>query len=110
MSALPSELAEAVNGSLLVAIGLAASMCKVAFAAESERYDRPGDILGGINRALTGKCERAYITACCGVIDQARRTIRRVRDGGGPVPRGHSAAVRRCSAGGGGASRLGECS
>ena len=54
-----------------VPAALVASMMKVAFAAESERYDRPGDILGGINRALTGKFERAYVTACCAVIDPA---------------------------------------
>ena len=54
---------------------LVASMVKVAFAAESERYDRPGDILAGINRALTGKFERAYVTACCIVVDRPRTTI-----------------------------------
>jgi phosphoserine phosphatase RsbU/P len=54
---------------------LVASMVKVAFAAEAERYDRPGDILGGINRALAGKFDRAYVTACCFVLDRARRTL-----------------------------------
>jgi sigma-B regulation protein RsbU (phosphoserine phosphatase) len=50
-------------------------MVKVAFAAESERYDQPGDILSGINRALTGKFERAYVTACCVVVDRPRKTL-----------------------------------
>ena len=58
-----------------VPAALVASMVKVAFATESERYDRPGDILGGINRALTGKFDRAYITACCVSIDRARETM-----------------------------------
>jgi sigma-B regulation protein RsbU (phosphoserine phosphatase) len=58
-----------------VPAALVASMVKVAFATESERYDRPGDILGGINRALTGKFDRAYVTACCVSIDRARQTI-----------------------------------
>ena len=41
----------------------------------SERYDRPADILGGINRTLTGTFDRAYITACCVSIDRARETM-----------------------------------
>jgi sigma-B regulation protein RsbU (phosphoserine phosphatase) len=58
-----------------VPAALVASMVKVAFATESERYDRPGDILGGINRALTGKFDRAYITACCVSINRAQETM-----------------------------------
>jgi sigma-B regulation protein RsbU (phosphoserine phosphatase) len=58
-----------------VPAALVASMVKVAFAAESERYDRPGEILGGINRALAGKFDRAYVTACCLVLDHARRAV-----------------------------------
>ncbi len=58
-----------------VPAALVASMVKVAFAAESERYDRPGEILGGINRALAGKFDRAYVTACCIVLDRARRVV-----------------------------------
>ncbi len=58
-----------------VPAALIASMVKVAFAAEVERYDRPGDLLAGINRALTGTFERAYVTACCMAIDRARETI-----------------------------------
>jgi sigma-B regulation protein RsbU (phosphoserine phosphatase) len=58
-----------------VPAALVASMVKIAFAAESERYERPGDILSGINRTLTGKFERAYVTACCAVIDRADRSL-----------------------------------
>ena len=58
-----------------VPAALVAAMVKVAFAAEVERYDCPGAILGGINRALTGKFDRAYVTACCTVISQSLRSI-----------------------------------
>jgi sigma-B regulation protein RsbU (phosphoserine phosphatase) len=54
---------------------LVASMVKVAVAAEADRHDTPGDILSGINRALTGKFERAYVTACCIVVDAQRQTV-----------------------------------
>ena len=52
-----------------VPAALVASMVKVAVAAEADRHDGPGDILTGINRALSGKFERAYVTACCVVLD-----------------------------------------
>ncbi len=58
-----------------VPAALVASMVKVAVAAEAERYDRPGDILTGMNRALTGKFERAYVTACCVVVNPPRHTL-----------------------------------
>jgi sigma-B regulation protein RsbU (phosphoserine phosphatase) len=58
-----------------VPAALVASMVKVAVAAEADRYDRPGDILTGINRALTGKFDRAYITACCVVFDPPRQSL-----------------------------------
>jgi phosphoserine phosphatase RsbU/P len=58
-----------------VPAALVASMVKVAFAAEVERYDCPGAILGGINRALTGKFDRAYVTACCAVVSRSLGSI-----------------------------------
>jgi sigma-B regulation protein RsbU (phosphoserine phosphatase) len=58
-----------------VPAALVASMVKVAFAAEVERYDCPGAILGGINRALTGKFDRAYVTASCAVVAQSLQSI-----------------------------------
>ena len=58
-----------------VPAALVASMVKVAVAAEADRYDTPGDILTGINRALTGKFERAYVTACCVVVDPMRHSL-----------------------------------
>jgi sigma-B regulation protein RsbU (phosphoserine phosphatase) len=58
-----------------VPAALVASMVKVAVTAEADRYDRPGDILTGINRALTGKFEHAYVTACCVVVDPPRHTL-----------------------------------
>ena len=54
---------------------LVASMVKVAVAAEADRHDMPGDILSGINRALSGKFERAYVTACCVVVDARQQTV-----------------------------------
>jgi phosphoserine phosphatase RsbU/P len=68
-----------------VGAALVSSMVKVAFAAESERYDDPGDVLGGINRALIGKFERAYITACCAVFDPRRRAVQYAAAGHPPA-------------------------
>ncbi len=80
---------------------LVASMVKVAFAAESERYDRPGDILGGINRALTGKFERAYVTACCIVVDRPRTAIAYAAAGHPPaLLRRHDGRIERLTEGG----------
>jgi phosphoserine phosphatase RsbU/P len=58
-----------------VPAALVASMVKVAVAAEADRYDAPGEILAGINRALTGKFERAYVTACCVIVDPSRHVV-----------------------------------
>jgi sigma-B regulation protein RsbU (phosphoserine phosphatase) len=58
-----------------VPAALVASMVKVAVAAEADRYDTPGQILTGVNRALTGKFESAYVTACCFVVDPARNVL-----------------------------------
>jgi phosphoserine phosphatase RsbU/P len=58
-----------------VPAALVASMIKVAVAAEADRYDLPGEMLTGVNRALTGKFESAYVTACCFVFDPARNAL-----------------------------------
>jgi serine phosphatase RsbU (regulator of sigma subunit) len=58
-----------------VPAALIASMVKVAFAAEAERSGAPGEILAGVNRALAGTFERAYVTACCVSFDPDRRTL-----------------------------------
>jgi serine phosphatase RsbU (regulator of sigma subunit) len=84
-----------------VPAALVASMVKVAFAAEVERYDRPGDILAGINRALTGKFERAYVTACCVAIDESRHTIAYAAAGHPPpLLRRHDGRIERLEEGG----------
>ena len=75
-----------------VPAALVAAMFKVAFAAEAKRYNCPGDILGGINRTLTGTFDRAYITACCVSIDRARETMVY-------AAAGHPAALLRRSGG-----------
>lgn len=79
------EILPRANGRVLVIVAdvsghgvpaaLIASMVKVAVAAEADRYDTPGEILTGINRALTGKFDQAYVTACGVVIDSGSSTL-----------------------------------
>jgi sigma-B regulation protein RsbU (phosphoserine phosphatase) len=84
-----------------VPAALVAAMVKVAFAAEAERYDRPGDILSGINRALTGKFERAYVTACCVVVDRPHTSLAYAAAGHPPaLLRRGSGAIERIHDGG----------
>jgi sigma-B regulation protein RsbU (phosphoserine phosphatase) len=84
-----------------VPAALVASMVKVAFAAEVERYERPGEILGGINRALVGKFERAYVTACCAAIDRSGGTLSYAAAGHPPaVLRRRAGALQRIEEGG----------
>jgi sigma-B regulation protein RsbU (phosphoserine phosphatase) len=84
-----------------VPAALVAAMVKVAFAAEAERYDRPGDILSGINRALTGKFERAYVTACCVVVDRLDTTLAYAAAGHPPALLRHgNGAIERIHHGG----------
>ena len=54
---------------------LVASMVKVAFAAEAERLQDPGRVLQNMNRTLSGKFERAYVTACCGLLKDSGRRL-----------------------------------
>jgi sigma-B regulation protein RsbU (phosphoserine phosphatase) len=58
-----------------VPAALVASMVKVAFAAEAERLQDPGRVLQNMNRTLCGKFERAYVTACCGVLTDSGRRL-----------------------------------
>jgi sigma-B regulation protein RsbU (phosphoserine phosphatase) len=75
---------------------LVASMVKVAFAAEVERERDPGAILSGINRALTGKFERAYVTACCISLPPARDRVAYAAAGHPPaLMRRHAGLVER---------------
>jgi len=79
------EILPLANGRTLVLVAdvsghgipaaLVASMVKVAVAAAADRHDTPGGILSGINRALTGKFERAYVTACCVVVDPRQQKV-----------------------------------
>lgn len=80
---------------------LVASMVKVAFAAEVEREARPGGVLAGINRALSGKFDRAYVTACCVAVRPGPETIAYAAAGHPPamIRRG-SGAVERIDEGG----------
>ncbi len=84
-----------------VPAALVASMVKVAFAAESERYERPGEILAGINRALTGKFERAYVTACCVAVDRENDRLAYSAAGHPPaLLRRHDGRLERLDRGG----------
>jgi phosphoserine phosphatase RsbU/P len=84
-----------------VPAALVASMVKVAFAAEVERYEHPGEILAGINRALTGTFERAYVTACCVVADAVRGLVAYAAAGHPPATlRRHDGALLRLEEGG----------
>jgi sigma-B regulation protein RsbU (phosphoserine phosphatase) len=58
-----------------VPAALVASMVKVSFAAEAARVSAPGALLDSMNRTLYGKFERAYVTACCAVVDPVGRRI-----------------------------------
>lgn len=58
-----------------VPAALVASMVKMGFAAEAERLGDPGLVLKNINRMLCGKFAGAYVTACCGFIDEVERRL-----------------------------------
>jgi len=68
-----------------VPAALVASMVKIAFAAEAERLDDPGLVLTNMNRTLCGRFAGAYVTACCGVIDELKSTLR-YSSAGHPAP------------------------
>jgi sigma-B regulation protein RsbU (phosphoserine phosphatase) len=67
-----------------VPAALVASMVKIAFATATEHSDDPATILESINRALCGKFERAYVTATCGVFDEANLSVRYANAGHPP--------------------------
>ena len=58
-----------------VPAALVASMVKIAFAAETERIDRPALALANINRTLCDRFEGAYVTAGCAFIDPVGLTL-----------------------------------
>lgn len=68
-----------------VPAALVAAMVKMAFAAEAACLDDPGLVLTNMNRTLCGRFAGAYVTACCGVIDAPRRTLR-YSSAGHPAP------------------------
>jgi phosphoserine phosphatase RsbU/P len=59
-----------------VPAAIIASMVKIAAAAESGHADDPARVLTGINRALCGKFERAYVTALFAFFEPAGRRLR----------------------------------
>ncbi len=68
-----------------VPAALVASMVKIAFAAETERIDRPALALANINRTLCDRFEGAYVTAGCAFIDPVGLTLR-CSNAGHPAP------------------------
>jgi sigma-B regulation protein RsbU (phosphoserine phosphatase) len=58
-----------------VPAALVASMVKIAFAAETERIDRPALALANINRTLCDRFEGAYVPAGCAFIDPVGLTL-----------------------------------
>lgn len=69
----------------LITAALIASMVKIAFAAEADRIDEPGRVLEGVNRALWGKFDRAFVTAFCGVFYPVERRLRYASAGHPPA-------------------------
>ena len=84
-----------------VPAALVASMVKVAFAAEVEREPTPGAILEGINRALSGKFERTFVTACCVALHPANATLTYAAAGHPPgILRRPDGSIERVEVGG----------
>lgn len=60
-----------------VPAALIASMAKVAFSAQADRADAPGQLLGGMNRALCGHhLEGQFVTATYVYVDAENRRVR----------------------------------
>jgi serine phosphatase RsbU (regulator of sigma subunit) len=68
-----------------VPAALIASMAKVAFTSQAACASQPGDLLGGMNRALCGHLERQFVTASYLHVDPARRLVR-YSNAGHPPP------------------------
>ena len=51
-------------------------MAKIAFTSQAGCAGQPGELLGGMNRALCGHLERQFVTASYLYIDHERRLVR----------------------------------
>ena len=84
-----------------VPAALVASMVKVAFSGEVERELAPGAILEGVNRALSGKFERAFVTACCVALGPTDESLAYAAAGHPPgILRRGDGSIERLGAGG----------
>ena len=68
-----------------VPAALIASMAKIAFTSQAACAGQPGELLGGMNRALCGHLERQFVTASYLYVDRERRLVR-YSNAGHPPP------------------------
>ncbi len=68
-----------------VPAALIASMVKIAFAAQADHASDPARVITGMNHALCGKFELAYVTATYAFIDPTRRVLEYASAGHPPI-------------------------
>jgi phosphoserine phosphatase RsbU/P len=68
-----------------VPAALIASMVKIAFAAQADHASDPARVIAGMNHALCGKFEFAYVTATYAFLDPARRVLAYASAGHPPI-------------------------
>ncbi len=68
-----------------VPAALIASMVKIALAAQADHADDPARVIAGMNHALCGKFEMAYITATYAFLDPVRATLTYASAGHPPI-------------------------
>jgi GNAT superfamily N-acetyltransferase len=68
-----------------VPAALIASMVKIAFAAQADHASDPARVIGGMNHALCGKFEFAYVTATYAFLDPTSRRLEYASAGHPPI-------------------------
>jgi sigma-B regulation protein RsbU (phosphoserine phosphatase) len=68
-----------------VPAALIASMVKIALAAQADHASDPARVIAGMNHALCGKFEFAYVTATYAFIDPTRRVLAYASAGHPPI-------------------------
>ncbi len=68
-----------------VPAALIASMVKIAFAAQADHASDPARVIAGMNHALCGKFEFAYVTATYAFLDPTRRVLAYASAGHPPI-------------------------
>ena len=68
-----------------VPAAIIASMVKIALAAQEDHADDPARVMAGMNHALCGKFELAYVTATYAFLDPAQRTLAYASAGHPPI-------------------------